>query len=100
MVGGITLLIRSLRPPATLMDNRLFIVLDGLIFGIVIFFLGLNIYSIVTVGILSQGYQRVISLAIFIFIAIVLIKFGFGHRKERLRNRSRFTVRLLEKLEL
>ena len=99
-IGGIALLIRSLRPPVTLMDNRLFTLLEGLILGIVIFFLGLHLYSIFSKGIFGQGYLHVISLAIFLVIAIVLLKFGFGSPQERPKNHARFTPRLLDKLEL
>ena len=99
-LGGIALLIRSLRPPVTLMDNKLFTLLDGIILGIVFFFLGLHIYSILTRGIFGQSYLQFVSLAIFLVIAIVLIKFGFGSPKERPRHPARFTARLLDKLEL
>jgi len=99
-LGGITLLIRSLRPPVTLMDNKLFTLLDGIILGIVFFFLGLHLYSIFTRGIFGQGYLQIVSLAIFLVIAIVLIRFGFGSPKVRPKNHARFTARLLDKLEL
>ena len=99
-LGGITLLIRSLRPPVSLMDTRLFTLLDGLILGIAFFFLGLNVYSILSRGIMRQGYLHVISLAIFFAVAIVLMKFGFSSPREPQKKQGRFTVKLLEKLEL
>jgi hypothetical protein len=98
--GGTTLLIRYLRPPISLMDSRLFALLDGIILGIIIFFLGLNIYLIVSKGIFGPGFLHVISFAIFLLIAIALIKFGFVFSKERPKYQGRFTQRLLDKLEL
>lgn len=99
-LGGITLLIRSLRPPVTLMDNRLFTLLDGIILGIVIIFLGLHVYSILSRGVFEQGYLHIINLFIFLMIAVVLLKFGFGSTKSQPKKQTRFTPRLLDKLEL
>jgi hypothetical protein len=99
-IGGIALLIRSLRPPVTLMDNRLFALLDGIILGIVFIFLGLHLYSIFSKGIFGQGYLHVVSVVFFVAMAIILLKFGFGSPQERPKNHARFTPRLLDKLEL
>jgi len=99
-LSGLALLIRYLRPPATPMDNRLFTLLNGLILGAVIFFLGLNIYAIFSSGIFGQGYLTVISLVIFLAIAVLLIIFGFISPRERPKSYGRFTVKLLDELEL